>query len=280
MELLSRRNFLKTGMTTVGLAAGIGTGYLYRHNEANDPVIDRVQIPIKNLPDDIEGFTIAILADFHLYPLTTADLVQKAVLMTNLLKPDLTVLLGDYVWKEVDAVFELAPILAQLNAKHGVYSIMGNHDLWTNVKVVRQGFTEAGLPLLENRGIPLTVGQDTLYLAGIDDGWSGQPDLNAALADRPADAPVILLAHEPDLADDFSQDGRIDLQLSGHTHAGQVRFKRLGPLILPYLGRKYDMGLYHVNDMWVYTNRGIGVTNEPVRFNCPPEITEITLVRA
>ncbi len=277
---LNRRNFLLTGLSTLGLGVGISTGYLYLHDEANDPVIEKIQIPIQNLPSASEGFTIAILADFHLYPLTQIELVQKAVLMANLLKPDVTVLLGDYVWRDVEAIFDLAPILSRLNAKHGVYAIMGNHDWWTDVNIVRQGLTESGLPILQNQGIPLSVGKDILYLAGLDDGWSGKPDLNAALADRPSEAPVVLLMHEPDLADNFSQDERIDLQLSGHSHAGQIRFPRLGALILPHLGRKYDMGLYRVNNMWLYTNRGIGVTNEPVRFNCPPEITEITLVRS
>ncbi|MEE8392203.1 MAG: metallophosphoesterase, partial [Anaerolineae bacterium] len=104
------------------------------------------------------------------------------------------------------------------------------------------------------------------------------PDLKAALADLPDGVPVILLAHEPDLADTFSQDGRVSLQLSGHSHGGQIRLPRTGPVLLPYMARKYDQGLYRVNDMWLYTNRGIGVTNEAVRFNCPLEVSEITLV--
>jgi predicted MPP superfamily phosphohydrolase len=250
------------------------------NDEADQPVVDRVPIPLKNLKPALEGFTIAVVADFHLYPLTQLELVERAVAMINDLNPDLTVVLGDYVWHEVEAIFDLAPVLAQLNAKHGVFSILGNHDLWTDVDIVSQGLKEVGLPILVNQGIDLAVNGEILYLAGLDDGWSGQPDLNAALENRPNDVPTILLAHEPDLADKFSVDGRLSLQLSGHTHGGQIRVPPLGAFILPYLGRKYDMGLYNVNDLWLYTNRGIGVTNEPIRFNCPPEITEITLVRA
>jgi predicted MPP superfamily phosphohydrolase len=124
----------------------------------------------------------------------------------------------------------------------------------------------------------LDIGGELLYLAGVDDGWSGQPDLKAALDEHRGNTPVILLAHEPDLADAFARDGRVSLQLSGHTHGGQVRVPALGPIILPYLGQKYDQGLHRVNDMWIYTNRGLGVIPPPVRLNCRPEITEITLV--
>ena len=114
-------------------------------------------------------------------------------------------------------------------------------------------------------------------MAGVDDGWSGQPDLSLALAKMPSEALTILLAHEPDLADRFSMDPRVSIQLSGHSHGGQVRLPLIGAPVLPYLGQKYDQGLYKVNDMWLYTTRGIGLIT-PVRINCPPEITEITLL--
>jgi predicted MPP superfamily phosphohydrolase len=114
----------------------------------------------------------------------------------------------------------------------------------------------------------------------LDDGWSGNPDLEATLDGAPSDVPVVLLCHEPDLADQYSLDGRVSLQLSGHTHGGQIRLPGVGALILPYLGRKYDLGLYKVNHMLLYTNRGIGVISEPVRYNCPPEITQFILQSA
>ena len=269
---------------TLGAAAVAGcfataATYLYLNDESEQLVVERVQIPIKDLKPAFEGFTIVQMADFHLYPLTTLDLVERAVAIANSLNPSLTVLTGDYVWHEVEAVFDLVPVLADLDAQHGVFSIHGNHEIWTDVNVIRTAFAEQSLPILENQGVPVTVGKDTIYLAGLDDGWSGEPDLDAALQDMPEGVPVILLMHEPDLADTYSLDSRVSLQLSGHSHGGQVRLSRDRPILLPYLSWKYDQGLYRVNDMWLYTNRGIGVTNVPVRFNCPPEITEITLVR-
>jgi hypothetical protein len=232
------------------------------------------------LAPSLDGFRIVQLTDFHLYPFTKKPLIEESVAIANALNPDLTVLTGDYVWHELEAIYDLAPILAGLNAKHGLYAVMGNHDLWTNVDVIKDAFAESGVPYLINQGITITEGKGSLHLAGLDDGWAGEPDLQAAMEGAPEDAPVVLLLHEPDLADDYSLNPRMSLQLAGHSHGGQVRFPRLGgALILPYLGRKYDFQLFKVNDMWLYTNPGIGVTNEPLRINCPPEITEFTLVR-
>jgi predicted MPP superfamily phosphohydrolase len=278
---VSRRKFLTLGAGALLGAAFVATPtYLHLQDESRQLVVERVQIPIRNLSPALEGFTIVQLSDIHLEPYTKADLIRQAVEIANSLQPGLVVLTGDYVWRKLEAIFDLTPILARLNAQHGVFSIMGNHDIWTDVNVVRTAFQEQGLPVLENQGVPLTVNRAPLYLAGLDDGWSGQPDLEAALDGAPAGAPVVLLLHEPDLADAVSLDGRVSLQLAGHSHGGQIRFPGIGALVLPYLGRKYDLGLYRVNEMWLYTNRGIGATTEPVRYNCPPEITQITLVGA
>ncbi len=280
MTKITRRNFLKITGATIAVSVVSVTGFLAIQNEAEELTVVKLTIPIKNLKSSLEGFKIVQMTDFHLYPYTRPELVVEAVRICNQLRPDLTVLTGDYVWQEVEAVFALAPILAGLDARHGVYSIMGNHDLWADVNVIQATFDQYRLPVLTNQGLPITIGNGTLYLAGLDDGWSGQPDLAAALEGAPTNAPVVLLFHEPDLADQVSLDGRVALQLAGHTHGGQVRLPGYGAFILPYLGRKYDLGLYQVNGMWLYTNAGIGMISLPVRYNCPPEITEFTLVQA
>ena len=277
-QVITRRSFLKlTGAITFA-ALGALTTYSLLGNEADSPVVERVQIPIPNLPAALEGFRIAQISDIHLYPFTTIELVDLAVQMANRLEPDLTVLTGDYVWHHTEPIFDLVPSLAQLNAKHGVYAILGNHDLWTDVKVITHAIEQEGLPLLVNQGVSISVGKSTLYLAGLDDGWSGKPDLAEAMANHPGDAITVLLMHEPDLAPRYAPDKRIHLQLSGHSHGGQVRLPFYGALILPYLSWKYPMGLYNIDGMWLYTNRGLGTTNVPVRVNCAPEITELTLV--
>ncbi len=280
MPEINRRDFLK--YSTVALAGGLalGASRLLLNNEMHSLAIEQVSIPLKGLPPAFAGFKIVQLSDIHLYPLTPLELVAQAVEISNQLKADLIVLTGDFVWHEVEAIYDLAPVLAKLNARHGVYAILGNHELWTDVNVVLGALEEVRVPVFVNQGIPITVGKSQLYLAGLDDGWSGQPDLDAALESAPKNAPVILLYHEPDLADRVSLDGRVSLQLSGHSHGGQIRFPIMGAPLLPYLSWKYDQGLYRIRELWLYTNRGLGVTNIPIRYNCPPEITEITLAPA
>lgn len=285
---MSRRTFLKRlcQMAAGGILAA-AVGYGLTHLETRRLVVEKVKIPIKDLAPSLDGFTIVQMSDFHLYPFVTVDFVEEAVSIANRLQPDLAVLTGDFVWRKAEAIYDLAPVLASLRARYGVFTILGNHDLWTDEEIVQAGLSAAGLPLLRNNGQPVAVDQATLYLAGLDDGWSGEPDLDAALKHRPPGALTILLAHEPDLADAVAQDGRVALQLSGHTHGGQVRFPGIGAPILPYLGVKYDQGLYRINSpgradtgLWLYTNRGLGVIAPPIRVNCPPEITEITLIGA
>ncbi len=280
MTKIKRRDFLKLVFLAIAGSTAVAGSYLYTNDESLQLVIERVLIPIKNLKPALEGFTIAQLSDIHLDGLTKPDLARRAVTLANSLNPDLIVLTGDYVWHQAERIFELAPILADLDARYGVYAALGNHELWTGVEVVHQAFNEIGMPVLVNQGVTISVGSENLYLAGLDDGWSGKPDLKTALDGAPTDAPIILLFHEPDLADRVSRDPRISLQLAGHSHGGQIRFPIIGAPVLPYLSWKYDLGLYRVRDMWLYTNRGIGVTNIPIRYNCPPEITLFTLVQA
>jgi len=279
-QVITRRAFLKlTGAVTFA-ALGVLSTYSLLGNEVDSPVIEHVKIPIPNLPHALEGFRIVQISDIHYYPFTALDLVERAVEMANGLKPDLIVLTGDYVWHELEPIFELVPSLSHLNAKYGVYTGLGNHDHWTDVEVVSRAIEQEGLPLLINQGVPIHVGKSTLYLASLDDGWSGKPDLAGAMAGWSEDAITVLLMHEPDLAPRYALDKRIHLQLSGHSHGGQVRLPFYGALILPYLAWEYPIGLYNVDGMWLYTNRGLGTTNVPVRVNCAPEITELKLVSA
>lgn len=239
--------------------------------------LDQVTIPIANLHPAMEGYKVVQLSDLHLYPFTQLVAIERAVQAANALNPDLIVITGDFVTTVAEAIQDLAPLLSTLNARDGVYCTLGNHDHWSNASVVRGGLRKWGLTVLHNQSVPLAKGK--MWLAGLDDGWVGRADLDAALEETEGDAPVLLMMHEPDLVDEYSANPRIALQLSGHTHGGQVRMMRpRRAYTLPYLGKKYDAGLYRVNQTWLYTSRGIGTVLAPIRFNCPPEVTELTLV--
>jgi predicted MPP superfamily phosphohydrolase len=160
---------------------------------------------------------------------------------------------------------------------------LGNRDHAVGPAAVTDALTAAGLSVLRNQGQAITLelgGHDGFWLAGLDDVRYRQDDLGAALADAPEGMPVILLVHEPDYAlgiAELAADLGIILQLSGHSHGGQVRLPFIGAPILPYLGERFPEGLKKAGPMWVYTTRGVGLVSPPVRFNCPPEITALTL---
>ncbi len=276
---LTRRKVLKAVGVGLGSGgAGLSGTWLYATRvETKRLRLERVQVPIPSLPGSLDGLRIVLLSDFHLYPHTQIELIDAAVELANECRPDLALLGGDYVLSTAESIYELAPALGRLDAKYGVFAVLGNHDHWKNSDAVIDGLTRSGIHVFMNEGLTLSVGRQPLYLAGVDDGWVRRHDLEKSLANRNGEDPTLLLMHEPDFADDFLADGRVLLQLSGHSHGGQVRFPFIGSPFLPPYGRKYDQGLYRVGQGWLYTNVGIGVT-APLRLNCPPEVTEITLV--
>jgi predicted MPP superfamily phosphohydrolase len=274
---VTRRQFLKTlagGTLAAGVMVGGGVG-LTALMEPYNITLERVQIALRGLPESAEGLRIVQLSDLHLYPYTKLPHIERAIAITNELQPDVVVLTGDYVLESAEAIFDLAPALSRLNPRIDVFATLGNHDYWTNNQIIEQGFAENGIRLLKNDRVVLSNG---LVLAGLDDPWSGRPDLNRTLDGISPDQTTILLAHEPDFVDVYGADPRVDLMLSGHTHGGQVVLPLVGAPYLPRYGRKYLRGLYHLADTQLYVNRGIGTTARNLRFNAKPEITEITVV--
>lgn len=263
--------------TILVLVLTIGSLYVYGRLEARWLIVESVTIPIENLDPSLDGFTIVQMSDFHVDLNMPIKFVIEAVKMTNQLDPDLIVLTGDYVTGDADSIMDLAPVLADLEARLGVYAVLGNHDVWTDAARIRTALEEVGIPVLINSGLALGDGDGAIYLAGLDDAWAGSPDLDLALQGLTMDIPVILLIHEPYYAESITEDGRVSLQLSGHTHGGQIRLFGLGKTLAPIRDRKYDQGLFRIHESWLYVNRGIGGVE--VRINCRPEITKLTLVR-
>jgi predicted MPP superfamily phosphohydrolase len=280
---MTRRFFLRGAIAAtlgaVAAAAG-GTGYAL----ALEPawlVVEHIAVRVRDLPPPLHGLTLAHLSDLHRGPYTSSGQIRAAVQKTNTLSPDLIVLTGDYVFQSADYATSCSDELAALRAPLGVYAIPGNHDHWTNIGTVTAQLSAAGLTVLRNQSRLLDVKGAALWVAGVDDVMEGHDDLQATLAAVPPGQPVLLLVHEPDFADEAARTGhQILLQLSGHSHGGQIRLPLLGPPFLPPLGRKYPAGLQAIRGAsWqVYTSRGIGVISPPFRFNCRPEVALITLL--
>ena len=156
-------------------------------------------------------------------------------------------------------------------------AVLGNHDHWSGPDEVRRVVRDGGTTDLSNAARTLRHGGSELHVAGVDSVMEGEDRLDEVLDGLPGSGAAVLLAHEPDCADKSAAAGRFDLQLSGHSHGGQVRVPLFGPPVLPPLAEKYPEGLYGVGGMLLYTNRGLGMLPPRVRFYCPPEITVFTL---
>ncbi len=272
---MNRRTFLKAAAaTTAALPVG---GACYGFAESTHLRVDRRTISMPRLPGGFRGTTVAFLTDIHLGPFVTAEYVASVVRTALVLDPDLILLGGDYSHRDAKYIAPCFELLSKLSAPLGVYGVLGNHDYWHGVEQTRAAMRAAKIEELTNRGVWLSRGGERLRLAGVDDLWEGRPDLAAALGDtRPTDA-CLLVSHNPDFAETLT-DRRVGLVLSGHTHGGQVVVPGFGPPVVPSrYGRKYAHGLVEAPATKVYVSAGIGMTGLPVRANCRPEVTLVTL---
>lgn len=244
---------------------------------------------------------LAVLSDLHAGSLhVPLSRVSELVAATNALKPDLTLLLGDFVASRAriasdPSLGELAAELGALQARDGVFAILGNHDWWHDepTQTLRRGPTQVGLalervgiPVLENRAVKLSTAAGPLWLAGLGDQLAflskrrgraqGIDDLAGTLAQVSDDGlPVIMMAHEPDA---FARmPDRVTLMLSGHTHGGQVRLLGWAPIVPSRYGNRYAYGHVRENGRDLVVSGGIGTSQLPIRFGIPPEIVLIEL---
>jgi len=281
---LTRRQFLATSaLGATGLAA-IGAGALY--HDTTDLKITRLEVPLRRLPSRFDGLRIVQLSDFHYDRYVDVRVITSAVQAANQLQPDVVVLTGDFVTQgpftgEYDppSARDAEPcshILSRLRSRLGIFAVLGNHDYYTDPNVVAEILRSRGFHMLRNQSFAVEQDGARLWMAGVNDVVAGADDLELALQKIPSTEAVILLAHEPDFAD-WVPPGRVDLQLSGHSHGGQIVLPVIGPPYLPPLARKYPWGLRRLGPLTLYTNRGVGTITLPLRFNCPPELTLFTL---
>lgn len=279
----SRRSFLKgvLSLSFASLLAAVG-GYSYaRYIEPS--LLDETFITIKNskIPTGFNGVKIVQFSDTHLSEFYSLQRLEKIVAKINDLEPDLLIFTGDLMDKpnQYDTPEKIAPILKTLIAPIGKFAIYGNHDHGGyGTDIYKEIMINSGFKLLKNDAHMITLRDGSnIQIAGIDDLILGQPNYKKTLSKLNPNLFSILLVHEPDAAI-HSKDYPIDLQLSGHSHGGQIQLPFYGPLITPPFASIYPEGMYDVtNKMKLYVNRGLGMTRLPFRFFCKPEITVFTL---
>ncbi|MGQ9497655.1 MAG: metallophosphoesterase [Desulfotomaculales bacterium] len=274
-RLFPRRRVLKIvipGLVLLllfGLAAGSG-----------GVVVERVEVPLPGLPAELDGLTIVQISDLHygFGRFRSKESVTQITRLISSLHPDLIVFTGDLLDRSAAPALADTLPLKGVEAPLGVYAVMGNHDHHFGKEKIARSLAEAGLEVLVNRSVRVQKGGRHFWLIGLDDPLTGDPDLAKAMAPIPPGDFKILLVHTPDFAPQVARAG-IQLQLSGHSHGGQIRLPGVGAMYCPPLGREYPLGLREVpgSSTRVYTNRGLGTTVLPLRLFCPPEVTLLAL---
>ena len=286
LSFASRRKFLQVAAGVVATGAVVlaeNTIIL----EPNRPILKSIEVELTRLPAAFDGFTIVQLSDFH-YDVFSAVPMRAAIEIVNRLHPDLIVLTGDFVTvpplhrrfhtakRAARASEPCAALLSELRSRLGIVAVLGNHDVDANAPMIIHTLDSHGIPVLRNRSMPIEKDRSRIWLCGLDSVWEGDPDMDLALRGVPSDELVVLLVHEPDFADEAAYYP-VDLQLSGHSHGGQIWIPGIGAPWLPMLAHKYPRSLYRIGPLTLYTNMGLGTIRLPIRLNCPPEITLFTL---
>jgi predicted MPP superfamily phosphohydrolase len=264
-------------VATALLGAG---GLLYaREVETRWVEVRLVELTLPRLAPQFDGYQLVQFGDLHLGDWPKPERLHRLVDKVNEQRPDLVAITGDFASYSASKFDEerLIKALRALRARDGCVAILGNHDYLTDVKLVRRCIREGGVTELINGVRTLRRGEAALHVAGIDDVMEGRSRLDLVLKELPEAGAAILLAHEPDFADVSAATGRFDLQLSGHSHGGQLAVPFLRRLILPPFSQRYTSGLHDTRGMIQYTNRGLGFVHARLRFLCRPEITAFTL---
>jgi uncharacterized protein len=237
-----------------------------------------ISVEVAGLDPSFEDYRIVQISDIHLGQWITPERLSGAIDLVNEQNPDLIAITGDFVSYVFEPLADdLASSLNKLHPGDAVVATLGNHDHWVGAEGLRDLMSECNVTDLSNDVFTLTKGSAELHIAGVDSVMANKDRLDLVMKKLPPDGPAILLAHEPDFADVSSKTGRFDLQLSGHSHGGQLVIPGLGTPIRSWHFKKYPLGRYQVGSMVQYTNRGLGTNLFWSRINCPPEITVIDL---
>lgn len=274
------RQFLSRGIALVVGSAGAGLSALSVVNALAPVKIARVEARLRDLPSALVGLTIVQLTDIHVGPTIGKSFIEELVRKTNALSPDVVAITGDLVDGSVAELGPLVAPLAELRARHGVYFVTGNHEYYSGADEWIAYLGTLGVRVLRNERVTIEHDGAELDIAGVDDWEAGSfgdghgRDLAKALSGKPEDRKVVLLAHQPKQIDEAARHG-VDLQLSGHTHGGQiVPFNYLVRLQQPYVA-----GLHQHGPTTLYVSSGTGYWGPPMRLGVASEITRVELAQ-
>ncbi|MFO0558231.1 MAG: metallophosphoesterase [Polyangiales bacterium] len=247
--------------------------------------VAQVDVPIVNLDPSLDGFTFAQLSDVHCGPYVPRWFLRRLAKRASSLGADVCVVTGDCITEGEGYVDDVAELVAHLRAPRGVFACLGNHDYFGTIDGARLALERGGATVLRNAGALVRKRDEgaAIYLAGIDDNWTGRDDLARAMSEKPERVTTVLLAHDPSLFDALVSRAEIDLVLSGHTHAGQIG--------VPFVTHRFNLGrvkfrrsvgLSRSRDgrSAIFVHPGNGTSGPPIRFGVAPVIARITLRRA
>lgn len=262
-----------------GIAGGGLLVWLMRYRFPYRPVLERITLTLPPGHEGLAGLTIGFVTDTHINPSFLRRDLERGLDLLLDARPDLLLLGGDYISETTRHIDQAAPALgaAARRVPLGALAVLGNHDLGGHGPAVCAALRAEGIRLLENEAAEVRWNGDSLWVVGIDDTLLGDPHPEQAFGQVPSGAAALALWHEPDAADTAARFGPF-AQLSGHSHGGQIRVAGIGEMAVPAGGQKYPIGRYRVGEMQLYVSRGLGTYRPPLRLNCPPEVTLVTLV--
>ncbi|MEU2183920.1 metallophosphoesterase [Streptomyces thermolilacinus] len=270
---MGRRRFVARVLAGTAVAVATGTVANGAHTVLRGPTVKRVTVPLAKLPRSAHGYRIAVVSDIHLGPTLGRAHAQRIVDAVNSTQPDLVAVVGDLVDGSVENLGPAAEPLARFRARHGSFFVTGNHEYFSGAEEWVDEVRDLGMRPLRNERVEIAAGFD---LAGVNDvagaNYGDGPDFVRALGDRDRARTAVLLAHQPVMIHDAVRHG-VDLQLSGHTHGGQMWPGNL----LAELANPTVEGLERYGDTQLYVSRGAGAWGPPVRVGAPSDITVVQL---
>lgn len=244
--------------------------------------VRHVAVTSDTWPATMPSLKIAVIADLHVgAPHIDLDKLDDVVAAANELRPDLVLLLGDYVIQGVLFGSFVSPEtvgqrLSRLRARYGIYAVLGNHDWWLDGPRVTRALQSNGISVLENEAVSIEWPGGRIWIAGIADDTTRTPEVVRTVAPLPVGEPILLITHDPAVFEDVTD--RIALTLAGHTHGGQVYLPGVGALIVPGRApRRHAYGLIREKGRTMFVTGGVGSSIIPVRFNMPPEVVSLTI---